>query len=110
MDSTWIIGAAVGSSAGFLLAVCLLCRCCSSKGKSRYEAINKDLEMEEKDFALGRTSSDEEHSVVTIEDFNDEEMRQLEMLDAYRQKVEEKVSSPASSQHPKARKPSIAED
>ncbi|EQC26711.1 hypothetical protein SDRG_15441 [Saprolegnia diclina VS20] len=93
---TWALaGVAAGTSAVLIFLFCILCKCCCGrKHKSQYEAISKDLEMEEKEFALGRTldgdDDDELHHLeasTTIEDFNDDEMRQLEMLDAYRQKL-----------------------
>ncbi|OQR96535.1 hypothetical protein ACHHYP_15405 [Achlya hypogyna] len=96
---------AAGTAAVLLLLLCMLCRCCccGPARKSQYEAISKDLEMEEKEFALARTLSDDEddelyrlEAPLTVEEFNEDEMQQLEMLDAYRKKLQRQDSAVSS--------------
>ncbi|KAF0692948.1 Aste57867_16033 [Aphanomyces stellatus] len=108
-EPAWVPYAAISSAATLLLCVlvCIFRLTCCRRGRSNYEAINKDLEMEEREFALG-LSSDEEGSVLDggrEVEFNDDEYKQMEMLEAFGHHVDETM---APTEPPEPLSPSAA--
>jgi hypothetical protein len=100
-----LVGIAVAGMVVVILCCFLLYRVlCRRKAISEYEAISKDLEMEERGFGLGlsMTSDDDDDDLQDfgpVETFSEEEMRQLEMLDSYRKQVGQETPR-ANSTHP----------
>ncbi|RHY02437.1 hypothetical protein DYB37_008697 [Aphanomyces astaci] len=81
---SWVPYAVISSAAALLLLI-MACTCrkvCCRRRQSNYEAITKDLEGEEREFELG-LSSDEDDLDGHVVGFNDEELKQMEMLESY---------------------------
>ncbi|KAG9413757.1 hypothetical protein AC1031_012979 [Aphanomyces cochlioides] len=89
----WAPYAAASSAAALLVCLlCCICRAtCCRRRRSNYEAITKNLEDEEREFEMSLSSDDDDGEGRAIE-FNDDELKQMEMLESYGNNLQTQVT------------------